>query len=121
MIVQDYREAFKKSVMPMRHQGFFFGGQMCHFLHRLLRRIMSPSCLPDKWDWDALRSVDFAVGELLSVPEFMLTTEFWAKALKFARLKTDVEGERGKKRKFDAVVKAIMVESFNPFVDQGRQ
>ena len=94
---------------------------MCDFLHRLLRRIVSRSCLPAEWDWDALRSFDFAVGELLGIPELMQKTEFRAKVLKVARSKIDVECERGKKGKSDVVAKTVMGESFNPFIDQGRQ
>ena len=121
MIVQDYREAFKKSIVPARDQGFFLCGQMCDILHRLLRRVVPRSCLPDEWDWDALRSIDFAVGELLSIPEFMQKTEFRAKVLKIARSKIDVERERGKKSKPETIAKSVMGESFNPFIDQGRQ
>ena len=91
------------------------------FLHRLLRRIVSRSCLPAEWNWDALRSFDFAVSELLGIPEFMQRTEFRAKVLKVARSTIDVERERGKKGKSDAVAKTVMGESFNPFIDQGRQ
>ena len=94
---------------------------MCDFLHRLLRRIVSRSCLSAEWDWDALRSFDFAVSELLGIPEFMQKTEFRAKVLMVARSKIDVERERGKKGKTDAVAKTVMGESFNPFVDQGGQ
>ena len=41
--------------------------------------------------------------------------------MKVARSKIDVERERGKKVKSDAVAKTVMAESFHPFVDQGRQ
>ena len=82
---------------------------------------MSRSCLPAEWDWDALRSFDFAVSELLGIPEFMQKTEFRAEVLKVAKLKIDVERERGRKGKSDAVAKTVMGESFNPFIDQGRQ
>ena len=82
---------------------------------------MSPSCLPAELDWDALRSFDFAVSELLGIPEFMQKTDFCAKVLKVARSKIDVERERGKKGKSNAVAKTVMGESFNPFIDQGRQ
>ena len=51
----------------------------------------------------------------------MQKTEFCAKVLKVARSKTDVERERGKMGKSDAVAKTVMGESFNPFLDQGRQ
>ena len=78
-------------------------------------------CLPAEWDWDALRSFDFAVSELLGIPEFMPKTEFRAKVLKVAKSKIDVERERGKKGKSDVVAKTVMRESFNPFIDQGRQ
>ena len=121
VIVQDYREAFKRSTVPSRDQRFFLYGQICDFLHRLLRRIVSPSCLPAEWDWDALRFFDLAVGELLGIPEFMQKTEFRAKVLKVARSKIDVERERGKKAKSNAVAKTVMGKSFNPFIDQGRQ
>ena len=121
MTVRDYHEAFKRTTGPTRDQGFFLCGQMCDFLHRLLRRIVSRSCMPDEWDWDALRSFDFSVGELLSIPKFMQKTESRAKALRGARSKIDVARERGKKSKFDAVAKTVMGESLNPFIDQGRQ
>ena len=51
----------------------------------------------------------------------MQKTEFRAKVLEVARSKIDVERERGKKGKSDAVAKTVMGESFNPFIDQGRQ
>ena len=121
VIVQDYREAFKRSTVPSRDQGFFLCGQMCDFLHPLIRRIVSRSCLPAEWDWDALRSFDFAVSELLGIPEFMQKTEFRANVLKVDKSKIDVERERGKKGKSDVAAKTVMGESFNPFIDQGRQ
>ena len=107
--------------MPSRDQGFFFCGQMCDFSHRLLRKIVSRSCLPSERDWDGLRSFDFAVSELLGIPEFFQKTEFRAKVLKVAKSKIDVERERRKKGKSDVVAKTVMGESFNPFIDQGRQ
>ena len=106
--------------MRSRDQGCFVCGQLCDFLHRLLRRIVSRCCLPAEWDWDTLRSFDFAVSELLGIPEFMLRTEFRAKVLKVARSKFDVERERGKKGKSGVVAKTVMGESLNPFIDQGR-
>ena len=121
VIVQEYREAFKRSTVPSRDQGFFLCSQMCDFLHRLLRRVVSRDCLPSEWDWDALRSFDFSVGELLGIPEFMRKTEFRSKVLKVAKSKIDVERERGKKARSDSVAKTVMGESFNPFINQGRQ
>ena len=94
---------------------------MCDFLRRLLRRIVSRSCLPSEWDWDALRSFDFAVSELLGIPEFMQKTEFRSKVLKVAKSKIDVDRGRGKKSMSDTVAKTVMGESFNPFIVQGRQ
>ena len=85
MIVQDFCEAFKRSTVPTCDQGIFLCGQMYDFLHRLLRRIVSRSCLPDEWDWDALRSFDFAVYELFSIPGIMQKIQFRAKAMKVAR------------------------------------
>ena len=51
----------------------------------------------------------------------MQKTEFRATVLKVARSKIDVERDRGKKTKSDAVSRTVMGESFNPFIDQGRQ
>ena len=52
----------------------------------------------------------FAVGELFGIPKFMQKTEYWAKVLKVARSKINVERERGKKAKSDAVAKTVMGE-----------
>ena len=108
MIVQDYRGAFKRSTRPARDQGFFLCGQMCDFLHPLLRRVVPRKCMPDECGWDALRSFDFVVGELLSLPDVMQKTEFRANALKVSRLKIKLERESGKKPKSKAVPKAVM-------------
>ena len=61
------------------------------------------------------------MSELLEIPDFMQKTEFRAKVLKVAKSKIYVERERGKKGKSDVVAKTVMGESFNPFIDQGRQ
>ena len=58
---------------------------------------------------------------LVGIPEFMQKTEFWAKVLKVATSKIDVERERWKKAKSDALAKTVMGDSFNPFIDQGRK
>ena len=87
----------------------------------MLRRIVLRSCLAAETDGDALRSFDYAVSELLGIPEFMQKTEIRAKVLKVARSKIDVKRERGKKGKTDAVAKTLMGDSFNLFIDQGRQ
>ena len=68
-----------------------------------------------------LRSFDFPVSELLSMPDFIQKIEFRAKALKVARSKIDVERERGKRTMSDAVMKTVLGESFNSFIDQTRQ
>ena len=59
LIVQDYREAFKRSSCLRRDQGFFLCGQMLNFLHWLVRRIVERETLPDENDWEALRQHDF--------------------------------------------------------------
>ena len=61
------------------------------------------------------------MDELLSIPDFMREMEIRGRALKVARLNIDVECERGKKTKSNEVAKAVMVESINTFIDQGRQ
>ena len=57
----------------------------------------------------------------MGIPEFMQKTEFRAKVFKVAKSKIDLERKRGKKGKSDVVAKTVMGESFNPFIDQGRQ
>ena len=111
------KSSFKTIVKPSSGQlctvvtkGFSCAAKCAFFLHRLLRRIVS-RCLPAEWDWDALRSFDFAVSELLGILEFMQKTEFRAKVLKVAGSNIDVERERGKKGKSDAVAKTVMGES----------
>ena len=107
--------------MPARGQRFFLYCQICDPLHHFLRRIVPRSFLPYEWDWDALGSFDFAAGELLSITDFMQKTEFRAKTLRVARLKIDVERERGKETKSEAVVNTVIAESQKRFYDQGRQ
>ena len=51
----------------------------------------------------------------------MQNTEVRAKALTVANSKIDVERERGKKTKSDAIAKTAMGKSLIPFIDQGRQ
>ena len=70
-MVQDYRQAFKGSLAPKRVQGFFLCGRKSNFLHRLLRRVVKGTDLPDEMDWEKVRSFDFAVEELLSFTDFM--------------------------------------------------
>ena len=61
-VVQDYREAFKRSIVPRIDLAFFLCCQMCDFLHRLLKKVVPRNCFPDECDWVALRSFDFGVG-----------------------------------------------------------
>ena len=65
VIVQVYREAFKRCSCPRRDQGFFLCGQMLKFLHWLLRRIVERDTLPDEHDWEALRQYDFLERKFL--------------------------------------------------------
>ena len=69
--MQDYRESFRQSSDVRRDQGYFLCWQMLHFLHRLLRSIVTGDCLPDEDNWDALLDFDFTTVQLLSVSQFM--------------------------------------------------
>ena len=121
VIVQDYREAFKRSSCPRRDQGFFLCGQMLNFLRRLLRRILEHETLPDENDWEALRQHDFIHTKLLDVPSFMEKTEFRAKALRVAKSKIDVEREKSnRQRPSDIVARSVIEATFNPFIETGR-
>ena len=93
---------------------------MYDFLYRLLRRVVKRTDLPDESDWDKMRSSDFAVDELLNIPEFMEQTEFRAEALKVAKSRIDVAQDRGKKVETDVLAHIVIGETFNPFIDQGR-
>ena len=116
VIVQNYCEAFKRLNVPKRDQGIFCAGR-CVTFYIGVCVIVPRSCLPNEWDWETLPSFYFPVVEFLSIPELMHKTEFRSKVLKVARSKIDVERERGKKTKSDAVAKTVLGESFNPFID----
>ena len=120
VIMQDYRESFRRSSVVRRDQGFFLCGQMLDFLHRLLRRIVTRDCLPEENDWDALLGFDFTSVQLLSVSQFMEKTEFRTKAMRAAKGRINVEREKNKKVRTDVVAGTVMGEMFNPHVDQGR-
>ena len=82
VIVQDYREAFKRSSCPRRDQVFFLSGQNLNFLHRLLRRIVERETVPDENDWEALPQYDFIDTKFLDVPSFMEKTEYRVRSQK---------------------------------------
>ena len=120
VIMQDYRESFRRSSDVRRDQGFFLCGQMLEFLHRLLRRIVARDSLPQEGDWDALLEFDFTNAQLLSVSQIMEKTEFRTKAMRAAKGRKNVEREKNKKVRTDVVAGTVMGEMFNPHVDQGR-
>ena len=121
LIVQDYREAFKRSSCPRRDQGLFLCGQMLNFLHRLLRRIVKRDTLPDEHDWEASRQSDFIETKFLDVPSFIEKTEFGTKAMRVAKSKIDVEREKSKRqRPSEAVARSVIGATFNPFIETGR-
>ena len=109
VIVQDYREAFKRTSCPRRDQGFFLCGQMVNFLHRLLRRIVERDTLPDESNWEALRQYDFLETKFLDVPSFKEKTEFRAKDMRVAKSKIDVKREKSKRQKpSEAVARSVI-------------
>ena len=120
MILQDYREAFRRSVTVKRDQGFFLCRQILVFLHRLPRRIVSRESLPEENVCDALLGFGFIDAQLLSVSQFMEKTEFRTKAMTAAKGRINVEREKSKKSKTDVIASAVMGEMFNPHVNQGR-
>ena len=120
VIMQDYRESFRRSSDVRRDHGFFLCGQTLDFFHRLLRRIVTRECLPDENDWDALLEFDFTNVQLLSVSQFMEKTEFRTKAMRAAKGRIIVEREKNKKVRTVVVAGTVMGEVFNPHVDQGR-
>ena len=120
VLLQDYREAFRRSATVKRDQGFSLCGQMLDFLHRLLRRIVSRECLPEKNYWDALLGFDFTDVQLFSISQFMEKTGFRTKAMRAAKGRINVEKEKSKKAKTDVIASAVMGDMFNPHVNQGR-
>ena len=120
MILQDYREAFRRSVTVKKDQCLFLCGPMLDFLHRLLRHIVSRESLPEENDWDALLGFGFFDAQLLSVSHFMEKTEFRTKAMRSAKGRINVEREKSKRSKTDVIASAVMVEMLNPHVNQGR-
>ena len=120
VILQDYREAFRRAATVKRDQGFSLCGQMLEFLHRLLRRIVSRESLPEENDWDALLGFEFFDAQLLTVSQFMEKTEFRTKAMRATKGRISVEKEKSKKSKTDVIASAVMGDMFNPHVNQGR-
>ena len=120
VILQDYREAFRRCCVMRRDQGFSLSGQMLDFLHRLLRRIISRESLPEESQWGALLGFEFIDAQLLSISQFLEKTEFRTKAMKAAKGRINVEKEKNKKSKIDLTASAVIGDIFNPHVNQGR-
>ena len=93
---------------------------MLDFLHRLLRRIVTRDCLPEKDDWDSLLEFDFTNAQLMSVSQFMEKSEFRTKSMRAAKGRINVEREKNNKVRTDVFAGTVMGEMFNPHVDQGR-
>ena len=94
---------------------------MSDLLHRPLRHVLKRSDLLDESDLENLWSFDFDMTDFLSLPDSMQKTKFRTKALKVAKYKIDMQRDRGKKTKADVVVRTVLGETFNPFMDQDRQ
>ena len=120
VIVQDYWESFRRSSDVRRDQGFFLCGQMLDTLHRLLRKIVTRGCFPEKNDWDSMLDFDFTNVQFLSVSQFMEKTEFRTKAMRAAKGRIIVEREKNKKLRTDVFAGTVIGKTFNPHVDQGR-
>ena len=121
VIVQDFREAFKRSSCPRREQGFFLCGQLLNFLHRLLRRIVERDTFPKESDWEVLRQHKLYRDKISRCAMFYGEDEFRAKAMRVAKSKTDVEREKSKRQKPpEAVAHSVIEGSFNPFFETGR-
>ena len=120
MILQDYREAFRRAATVKRDQSFFLCGQMLDFLHRLLRRIVSRESLPEESDWVGLLEFEFIDTQLLSISQFMEKTEFRTKEMRAAKGRKNVERKKSKKSKTDVIASAVMGDMFNPHVNHGR-
>ena len=107
VVLQDYREAFRRPSTVKRDQGFFLCTQMFDFLHRLLRRIISRDCLPEENAWDALSHSQFI--------------EFCTKAMRAAaKRRINVKNERNKKSRTDVIATTVMGDIFNPHINQRR-
>ena len=120
VILQDYREAFRRAVPVKRDQGFFLCGQTLDCLHHLLCQIVSRESLPEEDDWDALLGFEFIDAQLLSIFQFMEKTEFRSKPRRAAKGRINGEKEKSKKSKTDVTASAVVGDMFNPHVNQGR-
>ena len=85
VLLQDYREAFRRPSTVKTDQAFFFCGQMLDFLHRLLRRNISRQSLREENDWDAMLSFEFIDAQVLSILQLMEKTEFRTNAMRAAK------------------------------------
>ena len=121
VILQDYREAFRRAVTVKREQGFFLCGHYLDFFHRLLGRIFSRESLPQEDNWYALPAFEIVDAQLLSISHFMEKTEFRTIALRAAKGCINVEKEKSKKSETDVIASAVMGDMlFNSHVNRGR-
>ena len=119
VVLQDYREAYRRCSNVKRDHSYLLCGQMLDFLHRSLRRIVSRESWPEENSWYALLGFDFIEAQLLSISQFMEKTEFRTKARRAAKGRINVELERHKKAMTDTFASAVMGDMFNP-VNQER-
>ena len=101
--MRDYRECFRRSSAVGRDHRFFLCRPMIDFLHRLLRRIVTQNCLPEKDNWNALLDFDFTNVGLLSVSQFMENTGFRTKAKRAAKGRVKFEREKNNKARTDVL------------------
>ena len=81
---------------------------------------MTQDCLPEEDNWDALVDFEFISVQLLYVSQYREKTQFRTNAMQAGKRRMNVEREKNKKQRTDALSGAVMGEMFNPHVDQGR-
>ena len=84
-----------------------------------MRRLVKRSYLLDESDWEKVHFFDFAVEEILSIPDFMQKNEFRAKALKVDKSETDMERDRGRTRRLTLMFALLWGRHFIPFLTGG--
>ena len=82
---------FSLSLSGRRDRAFYSFRQLCMYLHKLAKRVVMPSTLPQEDDLAKILDLDIVTAPALSVTVFLNRTKFGAKLDRACKLKAEVE------------------------------
>ena len=90
---------FSLSLSGRRDRAFYSFRQLCMYLHKLAKRVVIPSELPQEGDLAKILDLDVVTAPALSVTVFLNRTKFGAKLDRACKLKAEVEQHEMKREK----------------------